>query len=56
MALYAWLFAEMGGYDIDFGGLGADEADARCFVAIYTATSWAEVIVPEVSIGCRPFP
>ncbi len=24
VALYAGLFAEMGGYDIDFGGLGAD--------------------------------
>ena len=54
MALYAWLFAEMGGYDVDFGRLGADEAEACFLIAVDPAKSWAEVAVPEVCIGCRP--
>ena len=56
VALYAWLLAEMRGDDIDFGGLGADEAEACFFVPIDSAESWAEVAVPEVGIGCRLFP
>lgn len=56
MALYAGFFAEMGSYDIDLGGLGADEADARFLPAIDSAASRAEVAVSEVGIGFRPLP
>ena len=56
VALYAGLFAEMGRYDVDLGGLGADEADAGCFPAVHSAASRAEVAVPEVGIGFRSLP
>ena len=51
VALYAGFLAEVGGDDIDFGGLGADEAEACFFIAIDSAQSWAEVAVAEVGIG-----
>lgn len=51
MALYIWLFAETGGDDINFGGLGADEADAGFFPTIYSVSSRAEVAVLEVGMG-----
>ena len=54
MALYARLFAEMGGDGVDFGRLGADEADARLLPAIHSASSGAEVAVLEVGIRRRP--
>ena len=50
VALYARLFAKMGGDYVDFGRLGADEADARLFPAIHSASSGAEVAVFEVGI------
>lgn len=54
VALYARLLAEMGRYDIDLGGLGADEADACLFPAIHSAASRAEVAVSQVGVGFRP--
>lgn len=53
VTLYAWLFAKIEGYDIDFGGLGADEADAGCFPGIHSAASWAKIAISEVGIGLR---
>ena len=50
--LYAGFFAEMRSYDVDFGGLRANEADARLFVAVHIAATGAEVAVSEVSVGC----
>ena len=54
VTLYARLLAEMGSYDIDFGGLGTDEADAGCFVAVDSAESGAEVAIAKVGVGGRP--
>ena len=51
MALDAGLFAEMGSYDIDLGGLGTDEADAGSFPAVDSAAPRAEVAVAQVGIG-----
>ena len=53
VALYARLFAEMGGDDVDFGGLGADEADACRLPAIDSAPSRAEVAVLQMGVGSR---
>lgn len=52
VALDAGLFAEMGGDDIDLGGLGADQAEAGLFIAVDSAKPWAEVAVAEVGMGC----
>ena len=51
VALNAGLLAEMGSYNIDLGGLGADEADASPFPAVDAAASRAEVAVTQVGIG-----
>ena len=53
VALDARLLAEMGGDDVDGGGAGADEAEARRLPAVDAAASRAEVAVPEVGVGRR---
>lgn len=52
--LYAGLLAEMGRDDVDFGGFGADEADAGLFPAVHSAASRAEVAVAKVGVGFCP--
>ena len=52
MALNARFLAEVGGDHIDFCRLGADEADARLFVAVYATAAGAEVAVFEMGVGC----
>ena len=51
VALDARLLAEVGGDDVDRGGAGADEAEARRLPAVDAAASRAEVAVPEVGVG-----
>ena len=53
VALYAWLFAKVRGDDVDFGCLGANEANACSFPAIDSAASRAQVAVAEVSVCPR---
>ena len=52
VALYARFLPEVGRDNIDFRGLGANEADARPFVAVYATAVWAEVAVFEMGIRC----
>ena len=52
VSLYARFLAEVGRDNIDFCGLGANEADARPFVAIYATAAGAEVAVFEMGVGC----
>ena len=54
VALDAGFLAKVGGYDIDLGCLGADEADAGSFPAVDAAASRAEVAIAQVGIGLRP--
>ena len=50
--LYARFLAEVGRDNIDFCGLGADEADARPFVAVYATVAGAKVAVFEMGVSC----
>ena len=52
VTLYARFLAEVGRDNIDFCGLGANEADARSFVTIYATAVWAEVAVFEMGVRC----
>lgn len=52
VALDAGLLAEVGGDDVDFGGRGADEAEAGFFIPIDSALARAEVAMFEMGIGC----
>ena len=52
VALNARFLAEVGGDHIDFCRLGADEADARLFIAVYATAAGAEVAVFEMGVGC----
>ena len=52
VALDAGLFAEMGGYDVDFGAFGGDQAEAGLLIAVDSAKPRAEVAVAEVGRGC----
>ena len=54
VALDAGFLAKVGGYDIDLGGLGADEADTGPFPAVDAAASGAEVAIAQVGIGLGP--
>ena len=51
VSLYARFLAEVGRDNVDFCGLGANEADAGLFVAIYATPAGAKVAVFEVGVG-----
>ena len=52
MPLYARFLAEMGRDNIDFCGLGPNEAEAGPLVAVYATAAWAEVAVFKKGVRC----